>query len=309
MPTKKQAKRSPPNWLELSIQVPFEYVEPAAELFRRYGKGGVSIEEAGGWNPDEGETGPPRPAAKVTTYMPLTPAFHSNRELVHIGIQLISHLTELPPLEEREVPEREWEEAWKAHFTPLRVGRRLVVHPPWHSASLGHDDIGIEVDPGMAFGTGRHPTTFRTLESLERLIMPGATALDVGTGSGILSIAAAKLGASAVVGVELDKIALRAARSNLRVNGVSGVARCYGGTLPNEHVPHAWASLVLANINSVALTNMAPHLRDALKPGGWLVAAGILEERREGVERAFAGAGLAIRETIRDDDWVVLLAQ
>jgi len=296
-------------WLELKIEVPFEFVEPVAELFRRYGKGGVAIEEEGGWDPDIGESQPPRPSAVLRTYMPQTPAFRSKREIVHIGVALIGKLTPLNGIEEREIEESEWEAAWKAHFTPLRVGEHLVVSPPWDHGSVRDGDVVIEIDPGLAFGTGHHPTTHRALESLERLIKPCDKVLDVGAGSGILSVGAAKLGAGRVIGVEIDKIAVKAGRANLRANGVSGKVRCYAGTLPNDHVPSGWADIVLANINSVALVNLAPELRRALKPGGWLVGAGILEERRASVETAFASAGLRIRERLRDDDWVAMLCQ
>ena len=298
---------TPRPWLELQIRVPFEFVEPVAELFRRYGKGGVAIEEAGGWNPDEGESPPPRQSAVIRAYMPQTAAYRRNRELVHIGLQLVGKLTDLPPLEEREIQEREWEEAWKAHFTPLRVGDRLLVQPPWLRGEAGPDDVVIEIDPGLAFGTGHHPTTNRTLACMERLLRPGDAALDVGAGSGVLSIGAAKLGASRVLGVEIDRVALKAGRANVRANGVLGRVRLYAGTLPNERVHPGWASLVLANVNSVALANLAPELRRAMADGGRLVASGILQERRGQVADAFAAAALAILEEHRDDDWVTLV--
>lgn len=298
---------TPHPWLELKITVPFEFVEPVAELFRRYGKGGVAIEEAGGWNPDEGESPPPRQSAIIRAYMPQTAAYKRNRELVHIGLQLVGKLTDLPPLEEREIQEREWEEAWKAHFTPLRVGERLLVQPPWLRGEAGPDDVVIEIDPGLVFGTGHHPTTNRTLACMERLLRPGDAALDVGAGSGVLSIGAAKLGASRVLGVEIDRVALKAGRANVRANGVSGRVRLYAGTLPNERVTPGWASLVLANVNSVALANLAPELRRAMADGGRLVASGILQERREQVADAFATAAFAILEEHRDDDWVTLV--
>ena len=295
-------------WTEFKIEVPFEFVEPVAELFRRYGNGGVAIEEGGGWDPDEGERPPERPSAVIRTYMPQTPAYRSNREMVHIGLQLVAKLTALPPLEEREVQEREWEEAWKAHFTPLRVGERLVVQPPWHAAAERRpNDVVIEIDPGLAFGTGHHPTTHRTLECMERLIQPGMSVLDVGAGSGILSIGAAKLGAHRAIGIEIDRVALKAGRANLRANGVSGRVRFYAGSLPNARVTPEWADLLLANINSVALARLAPELRRALAARGRLVASGILEERREQVVGAFSAAGLACEEEHRDDDWVTFV--
>ncbi len=294
-------------WLELKILVPFEFVEPVAELFRRYGKGGVAIEEAGGWNPDEGESPPERQSAIIRTYMPQTPGYRRNREIVHIGVQLVGKLTDLPELEEREILEREWEDAWKAHFTPLRIGRRLLVQPPWLREEAGPDDVVIEIDPGLAFGTGHHPTTNRTLECMERLMRPGLQVLDVGSGSGILSIGAAKLGAARVLGVEIDRVALKAGRVNVRSNNVSGRVRFYAGTLPNEKIPAGWAELLLANVNSVALANLAPELRRALAPDGRLVAAGILQERRQQVVDAFTAAGLSFIEEHHDGDWVTFV--
>ena len=302
MPTTK-------NWTEFKVEVPFEFVEPVAELFRRFGKGGVAIEEAGGYNPDEGESPPERPNAILRTYMPQTPAYRSNREMIHIGVELIAKITELSGLEERDIAEQEWEDAWKAHFTPLRIGEKLVVQPPWRRGEERPGDIVIEIDPGLAFGTGHHPTTHRVLEAMERLLKPGQNVLDVGSGSGILTVGAAKLGAGKIIGVEIDNIALKAGRANLRANGVSGAARFYAGTLPNPHVPDGWADLVLANVNSVALVKLAPGLANAVRPGGWLVAAGILTERQRSVEDAFQTANLRIDRRIYDDDWVVLICQ
>lgn len=296
------------NWLELKVEVPFEFVEPVAELFRRFGKGGVAIEEAGGWNPDEGETAPERPNAVLRTYMPQTPAFRSNREMVHIGIELIGKLTDVSPLEEREIAEQEWEDAWKAHFTPLRIGEHLVVQPPWRRGEERSGDVVIEIDPGLAFGTGHHPTTHRVLEWMEKLIEPGQNVLDVGSGSGILSVGAAKMGAGKVIGVEIDNVAVKAGRANLRANGVSGKCRFYAGSLPNEHVTPGWADLVLANVNSVVLARLAPELSLAVRKGGKVVAAGILIEREKSVVDAFTAAGLTIDErTLDDDEWVSLV--
>ena len=297
------------DWIEFKVEVPFEFVEPVAELFRKFGKGGVAIEEAGGWNPDEGESRPERPNAILRTYMPQTPGYRSNREMINIGVALIGKLTDISPLEERNIAEQEWEDAWKAHFTPLRIGQHLIVQPPWRRGEERPDDIVIEIDPGLAFGTGHHPTTHRVLEAMERLLVPGQDVLDVGSGSGILTVGAAKLGAGKIIGVEIDNIALKAGRANLRSNGVSGAARFYAGSLPNDHVPQGWADLVLAHVNSVALTNLAPELARVTKPGGWLVAAGILTERQQGVEDAFTASGLTITERIYDDDWVALICQ
>ena len=297
------------DWTELKIEAPFEFVEPIAELFRRHGKGGVAIEQRGGWNPDEGESPPPRQSAIIRTYLPQTAAYQRHREMIHIGIALVGKITDLPPLAERTVAEREWEEAWKAHFTPLRVGKRLLVQPPWKRGEADPSDIVIEIDPGLAFGTGHHPTTHRTLEWTERLVKPGMHVLDVGAGSGILSIGAAKLGAERAIGVELDKIALKAGKMNLKPNGVADRVRFYGGSLPSPHIPAGSFDLVLANVNSVALTNLAPELARAMKPNASLVCSGILEERLPALEESFAAAGLRIIERTDDDDWRTLVCR
>ncbi len=295
------------RWLELTIEVPSEYVEPVAELFSRYGEGGVAIEVAGGYDLDDGPPPAPAPTATVRTYLPSAPAYRSRRELIHIGVRLFSHLHPLPELREREMADREWEAEWKAHFTPLRVGRRLVVCPSWRTHEPRKEEVTIVLDPGLAFGTGHHPTTRRCLESVERLVFPGCRVVDVGVGSGILSIAAAKLGAEAIVGLEVDPVAVRVCRANLRANGVSKRARCYPGTLPHPRVAPGSADLVLANLNPPALTALAAALREALKPDGWLVASGVLQERGDQVEEAFAAVGLQVREALVDDDWVTFL--
>ena len=307
--TETPRRRGHSRWLELSIHVPSEYVEPVAELFRRYGHGGVVIEEAGGYNPDEGEQPPTGSGATLRAYIPATTRYQRDREMLHIGVALVSHIQPLPPLQEREMAEPDWEEAWKAHFTPLHIGQRLVVLAPFHAGAAKATDVPIIIDPGLAFGTGHHPTTRRCLESLDRLVTPGSHVLDVGTGSGILAIAAAKLGAGRVTALETDQKALRVGRANVRANGVSRVVRCYPGTIPHPKIPPGSADLIVANIHAKALIELAPALRDALKPGGWLMAAGVLQDRQAGVEAAFGSAGLQVRETLLDDDWVALLAR
>ncbi|MQF87283.1 MAG: 50S ribosomal protein L11 methyltransferase [SAR202 cluster bacterium] len=295
------------SWVEFKVKVAFEYVEPIAELFKKYGKDGIVIEHEGGWNPDEGESPPLNQSAILKTYIPKSPAFKTNLEMLHIGIQLIGKLTNLEIYEEKQIKEHEWEEAWKAHFTPLKIGKKIIVQPPWHQLKTTEDNIVIEIDPGLAFGTGHHPTTMRTLQCLEELIKPEDNVVDVGSGSGILSIGAAKLGAAKVLGVEIDPVAVKAGRENLIANAVSGKVRFYTGSLPNENIPFEWSDLTLANVNSLVLTQLGAELNRSLKSTGILVASGILFNKLDEVVSAFAQNKLYVAEQFQDDDWVTLV--
>lgn len=296
------------SWYEFSINVSYEYVEPVAALFSCYCTSGVVIEENGIFNPDEGEIRPSRANATVRAYIPTTARYQTRRELVHIGIELISQLGHLPAMLERTVTARDWEAAWKSHFPVLHIGNQLVVSAPFHEYAPSGNEIVIQVDPGLAFGTGHHPTTYRCLEVLERVLAPGCRVMDVGAGSGILAIAAAKLGAGDVIAVEVDRIALRVSRKNIRINGVQHIVRCYLGTVPHEHLRPRTGDLVLANLNAVILTDRASALRDVVGPRGLLIASGILADHHMQVQQAFRDAKLNIRESIIDGDWVTIIA-
>ena len=195
-------------WYELTIRVPFEFVEPVSYLFERYAYG-LSIETV------------PMDCAIMRSYLPSL----SRTRLAHIevGVKLAASVGDLGELDIRELDGSEdWRNSWKQHFTLLKVGRNLVVKPSWVDYEPVEGDVVIDLDPGLAFGTGYHPTTHACLEALERLVTPGCTVLDVGTGSGILTIAAAKLGAGHITAVDIDSHAVRAARKNFKRTGDSG---------------------------------------------------------------------------------------
>ena len=212
------------KWLELSIRAPQEYVEPLSAVFQRHGYGGVAVELEGGYNPDEGETASDEATAVVRSYLPLNRTTAASREQIRVAVDLISLLCPLPPLEERVMDENEWMESWKSHFTVLHIGR-LVVRPSWMEYEAADGELVIGMDPGMAFGTGHHPTTRMCMAELDRLVKPGMSVLDVGTGSGILTIAAAKLGASRVYALDVDPVAVKAARANVRENALRHTVR------------------------------------------------------------------------------------
>jgi ribosomal protein L11 methyltransferase len=232
----------------------------------------------------------------------------SRRGGIDVGVALVSHVCPISPLQERVVEEEDWEEAWKRHFHVLHVGERMVVVPTWREYVASDSDIVIGLDPGMAFGTGHHPTTRMCMVLLEEFCAAGMRVLDVGCGSGILSIVAAKLGVESVVGVEIDDVAARSAATNIADNGVDGVVTVYQGTLTEGLVPPEGFDLVVANVSAKVVSELTGDMVGALKPGGLLIASGILEERQESVRQAIEAVGATIERGVVDGDWVALVA-
>jgi len=297
------------KWLELSIRTTPEYVEPLSELFRRYGEGSVVVEEEGDWDPDNDTDDPGPPTSVVVkTYMPVDATTANRRGMIDVGVRLVSLLQPMDGLQGRFLEEEEWENAWKAHFTLLRVGKRLIIKPTWQEYAPAVAEVLVELDPGMAFGTGHHPTTRMCLEELERRVRPGMQILDLGTGSGILAIAAVKLGVASVFALDVDSVAVKAAGHNIRHNRVARKVRLFAGTLPNPKVLPGSIDLVVANITARAIAEVARSIAEALVPGGVLIASGIIMERQAEVEAALQGVML-VRERRTDGDWVTLVAE
>ena len=296
------------KWIELTVDVPPEYAEPMSEIFHRYGHGGVAIEQEAGYNPDEGESPPVPDFVTIKTYLPVDNTTERRRNQIDIGVRLVAHLATISPLKEKYVEEEDWQNAWKEHFHPLRIGRHLVICPTWRTVETTESDILIHLDPGMAFGTGHHPTTRTCMEILERDTKPGDRILDVGCGSGILSVVAVKVGATSALGLEIDPVSARAGEENVRINGIEDKVQIVQGTLPNPLAEARSFDIVAANISAKVVTNLAQHLIDSVAIGGKLIAGGIIEPHVEDVTKALNAVGASIDETFIDGDWVTLLA-
>ena len=301
-------------WLELSVEADVEAVEAISEILGRVAPGGTSVEPAFELV-DEGlgaRIDPTRPAT-VRAYLPARDRAVTDRSVAEVA-DALGHLQAfgLRPIGElrtRLVHETDWADAWKAYFPVMRIGRRIVIRPTWRRHRRRPGDVVLALDPGMAFGTGLHPTTRLCLLAIESLadrgLLAGARALDVGCGSGILAIAALKLGAARVLGVDTDPIAIEATTANARRNAVARRLRAREGSVPTGERP---VDVVLANLIAGVLVPLAPALRDALGPGGRLVASGIFVDREAEVRAAFGAVGLDVVARLAEGDWVALEA-
>jgi ribosomal protein L11 methyltransferase len=299
-------------WLELSVEADPEAVEAVSEILGRVAPGGSSVEPAFELVDDGlgARIDPNRPAT-VRAYVPARDGAAAERAAdeaaVALGHLQAFGLRTIGDLQTRLVDEADWADAWKAHFPVMRIGRRLVVRPTWRRHRAAPDDVVLALDPGMAFGTGLHPTTRLCLVALERLAdagrLTGARVLDVGCGSGILAIAAIRLGAADAVGVDTDPIAIEATLANARRNRLARRIRANAGSLPTGEPPF---DVVAANLIAGVLVQLAPLLAAELAPNGRLVASGIFVDREGEVRDAFAAAGLVATERTAEGDWVAL---
>ena len=312
------AERGEGAWLELSVAADIEAVEAVSEILGRVAPVGTSVEPAFELV-DEGlgaRVDATRPAI-VRAYLPADDEAANERSIAEAS-EALGHvqafgLRPIGELTTRVVREADWAEAWKEHFPVLRVGRRLVIRPTWREHEPLPGDVVVALDPGMAFGTGLHPTTRLCLATLDRLADRGALAdarvLDVGCGSGILALAALRLGAATALGVDTDPIAVEATLANAGRNDLGGpdgrIAACEG-SLPSGEAPFG---VVLANLIAGVLVPLAPLLREELTSDGVLLASGIFVDREAEVAAAFGQAGLEVTGRDAEGDWVALEAR
>jgi ribosomal protein L11 methyltransferase len=296
-------------WYELACEVDAEAVEPVSELFARYGfNQGVAIDEpyVQDGDGDNLEVDLSRPFT-VRTYVADSDFRPAAIEEMRQALWHFGQLRSVGELRVSTLKEEDWANAWKAHFTAHRIGDRVVIRPPWQEYQPEGDEVVVELDPGMAFGTGLHPSTRLSMLGVEQVVQPGDRVFDVGTGSGILAIAAVKLGAAHADCVDVESVAVRATRENAERNGVADrVAVELGSAGPGEPYQGPY-DVVLANIIARILIELADALVAATRPGGSLVLAGIIESREAEVMEAFRSRGAVLEARRQMDDWVSLV--
>ncbi|RME82282.1 MAG: 50S ribosomal protein L11 methyltransferase [Caldilineae bacterium] len=278
-------------------------VQAVVQALASYVQGGAVVEATGFG--DYGEAEDVR--VVVRGYLPVA---HANGALLHEIRRRLLLLPEADRVGELRVltlREEDWAEAWKKHYHPLRVGQRLLISPTWEQPETDADDVVIWLDPGMAFGTGLHPSTRLILRLLERHLRPNDRVLDVGTGSGILAIAALKLGATHVHATDIDPVAVETARQNLACNRVGDRCTLEVGSVPAE----GEFRIVCANILADVLADLLLHedLGARVAPGGLLLLSGIIEYRRHILDLALAARGWSAIDQEREGEWLAFAAR
>lgn len=281
-----------------------EYAEVLCSLFQHHAQGGVAVEEAGddGSLRKEGLLG----VVVVRAYIPCNGAASAAVDQISLELRLLSLIHPFPPLQQRVLEEEDWANAWKAFFSVQRISR-VVIKPSWQEYQPEAGDVVVEMDPGQAFGTGLHPSTRMCLLELQEQLTSSATLLDLGTGSGILAIAGAKLGASSVLALDVDPIAVKVARLNLRLNQVQGVVTVRQGTLPLLGAKWRPFHLVVANISASVLRMLAPLILSSTAPGGKLILGGFLQEDSSALEERYRSLGATPVGSRQEGDWATLV--
>ncbi len=309
------------KWSEISILTTNEAIEPVSHILHESGASGVVIEdpfdlikeredmfgEIYQLNPDDY----PSEGVLVKAYLPVNSFLGETVEEIKQGItNLVTYDIDIGEnkVEISEVNEEEWATAWKKYYHPVKISDKFTIVPTWEDYTPVHsDELIIELDPGMAFGTGTHPTTVMCIQALERIVKPEDSVIDVGTGSGVLSIAAAMLDASEVKAYDLDEVAVRSARLNVKLNKVQDRVSVdqnnllYGIT--------GQADVIVANILAEIILRFTEDAFELVKPGGYFITSGIIQPKKQEVKEALEHAGFLIEEVMVMEDWVAIIAQ
>lgn len=307
------------QWAEVSIQTTHEATDVVAEIYHDLGASGVVIEDpellnnyidAGQWDFSGIERAEDTSIVTVKAYLPVDEDLDDKLRTFELRIKDFKSMTdddmEKGPctISWNTVRDEDWADNWKAYFHPEKVGGMLVIKPTWEDYEASPDDIVIELDPGSAFGTGTHPTTAMCLRELETLVKGGMRIFDVGTGSGVLSIAAAKLGATDVTAMDYDKVAVDVAAENIRQNGVEDVVKTGVSDILKSF--DGKADLIVANIIADIIIMLFDELDEHLAEGGRLLASGIISERLADVTEVCLAHGFVVDKVTEEKGWVAM---
>ncbi len=309
------------DWVELVIETTTEGSDLIADILNSNGSTGVAIEDPGearalirkkcNWDyikpgvlNTEGDT------AIVRGYMPITRdlKYHIN-EVKNSLDKLPRNYLNLGPLNFyiKNIKEKNWTENWKKHYKPIKIGQHIIIKPSWEKYKPRAKDVVIQIDPGMAFGTGTHESTALCIEFLERYVRQGDRVFDIGCGSGILALVAAKLGASSVEAYDLQQMAVYITKRNAKLNNADTIIRVNQGSLLDK--VRGRADVIVANIVADAIIKMSPTIAMHLNPGAIFIASGIITDRKQEVYEGLSDGGLVITEELVRNQWLALVAK
>ena len=309
------------KWSEISIHTTNEAVEPISNILHEAGASGVVIEdplelvkeredqfgEIYQLNPQDY----PEEGVIVKAYLPVNSFLGETVDEIKEAVNnLILFNIDIGKnsVSVSEVNEEEWATAWKKYYHPVKISKRFTVVPTWEEYTpVSSDELIIELDPGMAFGTGTHPTTVMSIQGLERFVKRDDVVIDVGTGSGVLSIAAAMLGAKKVTALDLDEVAVESAKMNIKLNKVHPVVDVFQNNLL-EGI-QVKADVIVANILAEVIVRFTDAAAQCLKPGGYFITAGIIQQKKDEVKESIESAGFQIEETVQLEDWISFIAK
>lgn len=309
------------NWTEISIHTSEDLVDPVANILHDHGASGVAIEDPSDlvkeWDTSFGEMYDLNPAdypsegVMVKAYLPVDVLPEQLLQQIKQSIDALEthgiHVGDYT-IHTNQVNEEDWANAWKAFYKPVNISDRITIVPTWEKYEpKTNDEMIIELDPGMAFGTGTHPTTVMCIQALETYLKAGDSVIDVGTGSGVLSIAAAKLGASNVRAYDLDEVAVKSAVANIKENDVDNLVHVEQKNLLADVTEQA--DVMVANLLAEIILQFPDDAYKLVNHGGYFITSGIIKPKEAAVKSALLQSGFQFIETLQIEDWVAIIVQ
>ncbi len=309
------------KWSEISIHTTYEAVEAVSNILYEAGAGGLVIEDSGNLPSDTGnrfgeiyeldEDSFPDEGVIIKAYFPVNSYLAETVEEIK---QAVNNLTRYGldigknEITISEIEEEDWATEWKKYYHPVKVSEKFTIVPTWEEYKpVDNDELIIELDPGMAFGTGTHPTTMMSIQALEKIVKPGDTVIDVGTGSGILSIASALLRAKKVLALDLDDIAVKSAWENVKLNRVDSIVEVEQNDLLDGITEKA--DVIVGNLLAEIIVRFTDQAYELLNDDGFFITSGIISQKRKEVEDSLIQANFSIIETKCMEDWITIIAK